>query len=167
MCPVVANLIVLAWRVARDRSREARTAGAAFAALTLFTSVLPQSHELRYYLYWMIVLVSLNLWLACREGAQPMFMGRRGLEIGSTLALAAVLWITRCGYAYASGSTVAELAHNIASDAALAGVHDGDRICVDREPWNFLWAATFHPPLRYEGKEAASPEECAGYRLIE
>ncbi len=63
---VVFHLAVLGWTVARDPSRRARVSGVAFAAFTVVMANVPQSHELRYYLCWMLVLVSLNLWLVAR-----------------------------------------------------------------------------------------------------
>src|SRR4051794_25273954 len=87
--------------------RDARPA-LGFAVLTAVTAALPQSHELRYYLYWMIVLVSLNLILASREGAR-VGLTPPALGAACALALSVVLAVTRCGYAYPSGSTFTEL----------------------------------------------------------
>jgi hypothetical protein len=164
---VVAALVLLFWRVARERSRAARVAGAGFALLTALTAVMPQAHELRYYLTWMIVLVALNLWLACREGATKVALGPRGLGLVSIAALIVVLVVTRGAYAYPSGSTFAELVRETVDERTLSTVRDGEQVCVRRQPWNLLWAAQFHPPRTYVVKSADEPEDCAGSRALE
>src|SRR6185436_12133602 len=92
---VLANLVLLALRAIREKEGPARRAAAAFAALTVVTSVMPQSHELRYYLYWMLVLVALNLWLACRDGATRSPAGPAALGVGAALACGLVIMITK------------------------------------------------------------------------
>src|SRR6202042_1930903 len=63
---VVVNVALLAWRAWAECAREVRAAAIGFVVLSAVVSLMPQSHELRYYLSWMIVLVALNLWLASR-----------------------------------------------------------------------------------------------------
>src|SRR6185312_14277673 len=114
---------------------------------TLLAANVPQSHELRYYMYWMIVLVSLNLWLMPE---------RQAPALGAACAafLGVVLWVTRAGYAYPSGSTFQELVSERVDARVLDQIHDGDRVCLSRQPWTFLYAAPFHAPRRYSVKEA-------------
>ncbi len=157
---VVLHLALLLHRLVRDRSRTVVVAAASFGVLTLLTSVMPQSHELRYYLYWMLVLVSLNLWLAQRAGSS------RLLALPSVVALGVVVAVTRGGYVYPSGASFAELEREQVNERTLAGVHDGEHVCVEREPWNLLWAAPLHPPHHYVAKEAEQPMDCDGYRPL-
>jgi hypothetical protein len=159
---VLLNAFNLVRAMVRDRSRFAARAGAAFGAVTAVVSVMPQSHELRYYMGWMIVLVLLNLRLAVREGN-----GRaRVLGLEAAMAMAVVVLVTRGDYVRPVGTPLATLAHERA-DASLAGVKDGERICVAKEPWNLLWAAELHPPMRYVVVEAEEPSGCGGARLVE
>ena len=74
---VARACFVLGWRARRERRGPARRAAAASRCSRWSTSLMPQSHELRYYMCWMIVLVTLNAWLACRERAQPFPIGAR------------------------------------------------------------------------------------------
>jgi hypothetical protein len=163
---VAFHLVLLGWIAARDRSREARAAAIGFAVLTAVTASLPQSHELRYYLYWMIVLVSLNLILASREGAR-VGLAPPALGAACALALSVVLAVTRCGYAYPSGSTFTELLRDKADAGVLERIGEGERACVSREPWTILHAATFHPPRRYTVQEAVGREDCGDARWLE
>jgi hypothetical protein len=152
---VFANLAFFAWRAIVDRKeRQQRAATIGFLALTAIVSVLPQSHELRYYMGWMMTLVALNLWLAKTK--------RVWVELGAAAAVVAVLVITRATYAYPSGKSFDALVREEVSADALGKVRDGDRVCVQHAPWNFLWAARFHAPKRYVVREADVPADCEG-----
>jgi hypothetical protein len=157
---VVVLLALFASRFMRERAREVRAAGIGFAAFTAVVAWMPQSHELRYYMAWMIVLVALNLWLACRPGARA-----ESVSIVTVIALAVVLVVTRGSYVWPTGSTFAELVHDKTSEELLSRVRDGDRICVDRPPFTFLWAAPFHGSRRYTVEETDSG--CAGRPALE
>jgi hypothetical protein len=157
---VVLHLVVLVWRGVRERrDRVVRVACLGFLAMTAIVSVLPQSHELRYYLGWMIVLVALNLHLASLRSARPdgTLMG-----LACAGALGVVLMVTRCEYAYPSGRSFDALVRVEVDDAILGKVHDGEEVCVRRAPWNFLWASRFHAPRNYAVREAVTPAECDG-----
>ena len=157
---VAGLLALLVWRAVRERGDPTvRRAIAGFSLLTVLVSVMPQSHELRYYMGWMIVLVAVNLWLARRS--QTM-MKEQGVALACAVALGAVLTITRGEYAYASGESFRELVHTEVNDGVLAHVHEGAHVCVRRAPWSFLWAAPFHAPRSYVVQEAEVPADCAG-----
>lgn len=162
---VLSNLVLLAWRAWADRSRESRAACLGFAVTTLVIALMPQSHELRYYMGWMIVLVALNLWLACRAGAQA--PGPQAVGAVALLAAAIVVASTRAAYVTPTSATFDEILATKVDGRLLAGIRDGERVCVVREPWNLLWAAELHPPKRYVVVEAERPEDCGGARLLE
>lgn len=179
---VVAQLALLALRLSvrsERRRRVVRAAAIGFALLTAITSVLPQSHELRYYLDWMLVLVALNLALACAPqepaaaGALPFgrrvaaLLGPRAAGVVALAALGVVLAVTRAGYAYPSGSSFAELVREQVDVRVLATVRDGECVCVLRAPWALLWASPFHPPRRYTVRESEAPSDCGGCRSLE
>ncbi|MBX3187943.1 MAG: hypothetical protein KF819_13050 [Labilithrix sp.] len=159
---VIANLAALAAAAIRRRSREAVVAAAFAAGATVLTSVLPQSHELRYYLYWMLLLVALNLTLWAREPRARPIAG--AVAAG---ALAIVAWSTGGTYLYPSGDSLATLVAAKVDRAALDRVPAGERVCVQREPWTFLYAPLFHPGKRYAVQEAETPDDCAGARPLE
>jgi hypothetical protein len=155
---VVFNVAFFAWRAVRERAdRRVRAATIGFVVLTAIVSVLPQSHELRYYMGWMIVLVSLNVWLSKKVV---------WTELACAASLVAVLVVTRASYAYPSGNSFDDLVKKNVQADAIAKVHDGDRVCVRHAPWNFLWAARFHAPKSYAVREAEQPAECEGARPL-
>ncbi len=151
---VIVHIILLAWRAVRERAdRVVRVAALGVVLVTAMVSVLPQSHELRYYMTWMMTLVSVNVWLARRSKQEAP-------QYAYAAALALVLVLTRGAYAYPSGESFRELVHTEVSDAALGkalgNVHDGERVCVEHPPWNFLWAARFHAPRAYAVTEGCT-----------
>jgi hypothetical protein len=143
--------------------RHTRVAAIGFALFTAVLANLPQSHELRYYMSWMIVLVTINLWLATGVPA-----GTRSpwLGLACTAFLAAVLWVNKCGYVYPSGVTFAEMLSEDVDGKVIDSIQEGERICLRREPWTFLYAARFHGGKRYAGKEAEEEAECGRSRWI-
>jgi hypothetical protein len=159
---VALNLVLLGWRAAKEKAGPARRAAIGFAALTVVVSVMPQSHELRYYLVWMLALVGTNAWLASRSGAPAAPLGARGYSAAAAAAMLVVMWVTGFDYVRPSGSTFAELRARKVDLAAVSRIPDGARVCVDHAPWNLLWAAPFHAPKRYVVIEAEAPEECGG-----
>lgn len=159
---VAAQLAALALFARRDGSLRARRLLYGFLALTAFTSLLPQSHELRYYSFWIITLIALNLWLSLRSPAAPSAMGVLAL-----LSLCVVLANTRGGYAYPSGITFRELVREQVDPAALRKIAPGERVCARRQPYAFLWAAPFHPPLSYRLRVSEDELGCAGDRPID
>jgi len=158
---VVLHVALLAWLGFKD-APGARRAALGFAGLTFVTAFMPQSHELRYYLYWMLVLVSVNLVLLGR--ARAPFAG-----VACAAALAVVVGVTRGGYLYPTGSSFPELLQKKVAVSVLAGIADGERICLNREPWTALYAAPFHGGgRRWVVHEVEEREECPpGARFIE
>jgi hypothetical protein len=159
---VVVNLAALVLALYLRRSRETVVAAAFAAGATVVASLLPQSHELRYYLFWMLLLVSLNLVVWSRKGSSRALCG-----LVASTAFVVVAWSTGGTYLYASGDSFAQLVAAKADRAALERVTPGDRVCVARQPWSFLYAPRFHPEQRYSVQEAEEPAECAGARLLE
>ncbi len=154
---VVALLGFLVWRAVKGwKERTVRAVVLGFVALTAVVSVLPQSHELRYYMVWMLVLVGSALWLARRAKLE--------VPLGAlcAVALAAVLLVTRGSYAYPSGESFEALVHTEVKDESLRKVRDGERICVHQAPWTFLWSSRFHAPRSYAVREADEVPDCDG-----
>jgi hypothetical protein len=159
---VVVNLMALAWAAWRRRTREAIAAAAVFGAATIVAALVPQSHELRYYMFWMLLLVSLNLVLWTRE--------KSGARIAASIvalgALSVVVWSTSAGFLYASGSTFTQFLAKRADRGVIEATAPGERLCISREPFTFLYAPSFHPPSTYSVQEATSDADCNGARRI-
>lgn len=157
---VLVNLVALAFAAYRRRSRENVVAIAFFAGLSALVSVLPQSHELRYYLVWMLTLVALNLVVWSRE--RPLTVGWVGAA-----ALAVVAWSTGGTYLVPSGDSFATLLATHVDRARLEAIAPGERVCIDRQPWTFLWSPQFHARASYVVQEAEDPSACNGARPLD
>jgi hypothetical protein len=156
---VLINLALLGFRLVRDRSREAIAGASGLAVMTLLVSMIPQSHELRYHLYWMIVLVSINLWLAARPGAS--LIGPLAFGAVSLVALGVVIAVSRGVFLTPRPQTFEELVAKHAPPSAIAKIAEGSTACIERPPYSLLWAATFHEPRQYR-IQSGTPEynEC-------
>ncbi|MBX3233957.1 MAG: hypothetical protein KIT84_34285 [Labilithrix sp.] len=151
---VVALLGGLGWAAWKRRRREDIVAAALFGGVTVVAALVPQSHELRYYMYWMITLVALNLALWGRER-------RVTAGVIAFAALAVVAWSTSGGYLYASGSSFADFLAQRVDRSVFEGITPGARLCVQKQPFNVLYAPRFHPELPpYTVQEQAAPEDC-------
>ncbi len=173
---VLANLLALGLAAIRKtRTRGAIVAALFFTGVTIVASLVPQSHELRYYMHWMLLLVSLNLvsWTGAPLSPSPSSSRtRREIAIGiagviAALALAVVGWSTEGSFLYASGSTFPEYLAKRVDRAVLDGVAPGERICVARQPFTFLYAPSFHREKRYAVQEATGPADCKGARSVD
>ncbi len=159
---VVVLVALLVYRVARGTSRRDRVAGVVFALFTALLACMPQSHELRYYMSWMMVLVCLNLGLACRPPRAVRVPGPNVLGLIAAVSFSIVVASTRGAYAYPGGMTVRELVAAKVDARRLEAVPDGGEVCVRREPFNLLWADRFHAPRHYRVREAEEAGDCDG-----
>ncbi len=157
---VVVNVVALAAAVIVQRSRESKVALAFMAGASVMASLMPQAHELRYYLFWMLLLVALNLIVWAR--ARRVTVGLVALG-----ALAVVAWSTGGTYLRASGDSFATLVADHVDVQALDRLGPAERICIARAPWTFLYAPRFHPGRDYAVQEAESLSECGDARPLD
>jgi len=170
---VVFNLLLLLYLTYRLHSRESRIILLSFIGLTGFTAIMPQSLELRYYLYWMLLLVSSNAYLVMQlHAAIPNNRWIHPATFGSVAALAmlTVILVTRGMYVHPSFFTFKDLQQEQVVPEIINTLHtQKGQFCFHRAPWTFLYSAIFNPPLDYairEGKEwEKSEKECGNYRL--
>jgi hypothetical protein len=159
---VVFHLALLAYLAWRLGGREAWAALATMAVASLAVAGVPQSHELRYTLFWMVTLVSLNLYLLGRLEASGAAgsVSRRGVGVALLAALALTVAVTRGQYLDPRPYPVERLVDVKVDKQILARIRDGDRVCFSHEPWTFLYTAHFHPPLRYSLQETGREDDC-------
>jgi hypothetical protein len=156
---VVVNLAALGLAAWRRRTRDTVVAAALFGGVTLVSALVPQSHELRYYMYWMLLLLALNLTLWAREA-------RWAVGVVATSALAVVAWSTTAGYLYSSGSTFADFLAKRAESSVIDSAVPSERLCIARQPHTILYAPTFHAKKDYAVQEATTDADCKGARRI-
>lgn len=140
---VIGLVALLVWR---SRAREARPLLGMMAALTLVCALLPNSHELRYYLFWMLMLVASVLVAAFApaftSAAQPAV--RRDACALVLIALASVVLMTGASYLKTSGTRIADLV--APTDAIVESLAPGSTLCVaNRDRHAILYSKAFHP----------------------
>ena len=153
--PYVLSLVIfLGWRLASQLREDRGVLIATFVGTTLLVCLLPRSHELRYYLFWMIVLVALCLIVvfdqrdsAIRAGAKASTL--LGLII--IVALTSVLSLTQGRYVTPIGPNVTTVIDTLGVKDRVAAISDGTVVCVDSgwQPFTFLFAPVFHPGRSY------------------
>jgi hypothetical protein len=161
--PYVLGAIAVLWWSARS-SAAARRAGALVIVLSTLCALLPLSHELRYYMFWMLTLVSCVLVVAHSPAfASPEQPIQRAVAHG-LVAIAAISVISMTGGAYLKthGQTLQDLVRE--TDSVVAKVPDGGTLCVlNQHPRAFLYASLFHPSRHYHTRSllADEPAECS------
>ena len=167
---VLGALVMVGWG-ARS-AVTARWAAAMVVALSLLCAWLPGSHELRYYLFWMLTLVSCMLALAHSPGfANPAQSTQRGIaEALILIAAVSVATMTGAAYLRPSGKTLSDLTRE--TDAVVARVPEGGSLCVVSNDTRtaFLYSSVFHSPRHYRTRyllddEAADQDTDCTIRL--
>ncbi len=145
---VLGALAMLVWS-ARSATK-ARWACVMMVVLSVLCAWSPSSHELRYYLFWMMTLVCTVLAAAHAPAFASADQPRRKAVAHALIVIvgATVVLMTGAAYLRTDGPTLADIVG--LTDAAVAKVPDGGVLCVrDSSRWAFLYAEIFHPPRQY------------------
>ncbi len=128
--------------------REARLLAAHLAVGSVFTAFLPASHELRYYLYWMLMLVASNLILLAK--GDGLTRERHIYPLMATAALLFVIAVSDASYILPHYRGPQEVIHELGIHHQVKELvrEPGVTLCVfDRDPYVFLYSHYFHPDL--------------------
>ncbi|MGF1478909.1 MAG: hypothetical protein ACFB4I_05400 [Cyanophyceae cyanobacterium] len=168
---VVFNVLLLGYLCVRDRSRSTVTAVILVAIMSTVASIFPQSHELRYFMYWMISLVSLNLYLVTALEWSPKLwvVNPRTVGLVCTGMLAVVIASTKSFYIRPYFFTLEKHIQQHANRDILSQIDEGDHVClVGKQPYTFLYSAYFHPnKAPYSLKASGEAEGCGTRRVIQ
>ena len=171
---VLFNIFWFVFLQVRVRRRFRWKPGLFLCLVTVVTAVLPASQELRYYLHWMLCLVSLNLILILhglrgdeRFNARLCFLG------GAVSCLLFVLSSSGGAYLCRTGADPDRLARDLGITKQLSSMNlrPGEAVCViGKNPLTFLYAPIFNLHLasatHYAVLEAYSPDDCSGARIV-
>ena len=191
---VVFNLLLLVGftirelilnRSGENRDCEAKVALMSAIAMSIVPLNFPQSHELRYFMYWMICLVSLNLYLiALPKNQQSLGRWLQSKYIGLIYAVFLTIVLVKVGKFYAWPSFVtldkqvtfgvkSEFIEQIEPNAevCLLSRHLGEDpqfAPVTALKYAFLYSSYFHPELDYDYsvRAALNPEFCGERTII-
>lgn len=166
-----------------DRSYSAKLAVLTAIAMSLPPLNFPQSHELRYFMYWMISLVSLNLSLIAlpknkllAKWLQPKYMG-----LVFAIFLTIVLVKTKGFYVKPAFITEAQYVNFGVKQQFFSKIQPNEKVClisrhigedIKTAPiiplkYAFVYSSYFHPQKNdYSVQVALKPESCGDRKII-
>ena len=155
----------------RNWSRDIKIAAAIIVLMSVVTAFMPSSPRLRYYMYWMIVLVSLNLSLSCslaRSVALPKFVNPRNMGLISGLTLGIVVLCTHAEYVRPLFFPFSVFFERKVDSELLKQIQEGDKVCIKipHPQWLFLYSSVFQPQLNYSIKYGESIDQCGTWRMV-
>lgn len=169
---VVFQLLLLIYLSICHRDRETSIAAILLAIMSVVAANFPQSHELRYFMYWAIVLVSLNLYLVSRlesSSASSQLINIRNLGLVSLAALTIVVAKTNFFYIKPSFHTLDKFKQDTVDLPLLKTIAPNDKVCiVDKYPYTFIHTPWFHPELdyTYSIQSEGDPQDCTVNKKI-
>jgi hypothetical protein len=158
--------------------KETKIALILFLIMSLITGFLPFSYQLRYYMYWIITLISLNLYLVNEHQnlAQKLpIINLRNVGYSALVILIAFGVITNWEYTYPNRMSLAKFMTDSkrVDPELLVQIQDNDKVCiVSPYPLVFLYNSKFNPGKNYSLKyefaisDEYAKEKCQGYRII-
>lgn len=169
---VVVNLGLLAYLGWRHRSRETAIAILVVLVMSLATAAMPNAARLRYYMYWMIVLVSLNLVLVSRLAGLGRLLSapwQRSIAVVAGIALLAVIVETRAIFVRPTFYSFQQLKGAKVAPSVIAGIGEGELVCVNLKQWQyqFLFVDRFQSGKRYTVQQASDLSDCGTARVLE
>ena len=192
---VVFNLLLLIGFTIREQivnrsskdntSREAKVAFFTAIAMSIVPLNFPQSHELRYFMYWMICLVSLNLYLiSLPKNKQLIGRWLQPKYIGLIYTIFLTVILIEVGEFYARPSFITldkYLAFGVKSEF-INQIQPDEKVCLlsrhigeDAQTapiaalkYAFLYSSYFHPEIDYDYsiQAALKPEACGDRTII-
>ena len=144
------------------------------AVMTAITALLPASHELRYYVYWMLCFVAINLILITHGlRGDERFNIRLFFLAGAASCLAFGILSNGGTYLKRTGAEPDRLVEGlgIAKKLSDMNLREGETVCVTgKDPLTFLYSPVFNPGLasktHYAVVDEPSPSECGSNRIV-
>lgn len=168
---VAAHLALLGYLAWRHPCRETRLALLALLLMSLATAVMPNAARLRYYLYWMVVLVALNLFLVAhlgRLGRLAQVAWQRALAVVAAITVVVVLLDTHAVFVRPTFYSFAQFKAKRIDPGVIAGIAAGEQVCPGLAHWQyqFLYVDRFHGDKRYSVRQANAPQHCGPARIL-
>jgi hypothetical protein len=132
-----------------------------FAYVSMVAAFMPRQFDLRYYMFWFIALISMNLVML---QTQPQRL--RAMLASGIISLALVVCYTGGFFLLPSHITIENLPTYIKKNAPydwvpgqfdatlIANTTPGATICIfEQQPFTYIYTDYFHPPLSYQLQE--------------
>jgi len=158
---MVFQTLLLIYLIVINPQAETRSAGIVVLVMSLVAANFPQSHELRYFMYWAIVLISLNLSLVTKNPQK--LLNPRYLGLISLVALIIVGIKTNFVYLKPNLHSLERFKEKKINREIIAKIQPEDNICLPKSyPFTFGYTPWFHPELNYSYSiRSAYVEPCA------
>lgn len=159
----------------RVQKRYGRKPAAFLIIITVVTALMPASQEIRYYMYWIMCLVVLNLVMIEKGTTEP----ERGIfRLVSAAAMSSFLIFVLCAtgaqFISSNGATIESLVKESEIEKQLLqmNLHDGEVVCVKGKiPRAFYYAPIFNPGVedKYHYGVIGSYDDagCMGKRVVQ
>ena len=145
---VLFQVLLLIYLTAKNGDRDTKLAAIVMLVMSFIAANYPQSHELRYFMYWIIVLISLNLYLVTRY--KDSLVNSRRVALVSLAALIFVGVRTNFVYLKPSFYTLAKFKDEYIDREIIAEIEPKDKICLPKfYPYAFGYTPWFHQELGY------------------
>ncbi len=163
---VVFNLLVFAF-LCRRFNYVAKVSLGLMIGLSMITALMPFSYQLRYYSYWIIVLIVLNLYLIKTEQENPKKASHQyqiklqHYGLVSVAVLFIFVSLTRWDFTYPRSNFLdSYLAQNVDTKILSELKNDQDYCLINFTPHTFLYNSRFYPSRNYsiKGEFNVSPE---------
>ena len=152
---VVFNVLVFAF-LCRRWCRETKVALGLFILLSIITPFLPFAYQLRYYMYWIITLITLNLYLVSQEEKLPQRLPFvKGENMGYIGLIVLIIFCVKTSwvYTYPNSFLFPNYLDERVDRNVIADIKDGEKVClVGFTPLTFLYNSQFHPGRNYSVK---------------
>ena len=146
---MVFQVLLLIYFNITNPNRDTQKAGLTLLIMSAVAANFPQSHELRYFMYWAIVAISLNLVLI--QKYQSTFVKPRYL--GSIALIAIIVVGIKTNYVYLKPNfhTLERFKTKKLNSTVITKINPEDNICLPKSyPYTFAYTPWFYPELGYE-----------------
>lgn len=171
---VVFNILLFAF-LCKKNNPETRIALIFIITLSLITPFLPFAYQLRYYMYWIIVLISLNLYLLVNHYSvkENKWLKPQNYGYVATVVLMIFAILTRWEFTYPNAMSLEKFMSSRVEQEIIADIQENEEVClVGFTPLTFLYNPRFHEGRNYSLKaefnlsDEEVIEKCGNRRII-
>lgn len=171
---VIFNVVLFAF-LCKKKNPETRTALIFIIVLSLITPFMPFSYQLRYYMYWIIILISLNLYLLINHYSFTKNKWLKPENYGYVAAMVLMIFaiLTRWDFTYPNAMSLEKFMSSRVDQEIIADIEENEEVClVGFTPLTFLYSSSFHEGRNYSVKaefnlsEEEVREKCDSRRII-
>jgi len=171
---ILFNLTLLIWIAWRFRSSEVKTGLYLLSAVSLVTSLLPESHVLRFYMFWPIFLVSINLSLLQIVCQQNKIINRFTCDnlFGAVALLAVLVVVARTDgkSTFPKFASVNDYINKTIDFNLVNQLSPGENICFVGEFFEakyLAYAIFFKEKSDHSIHAVYEKSDCGDYRVVE